>query len=142
MNLRCEVPVRESPSGFDAELLEERMQASDPYLNYCLWPYAPPAAGIGKLRPSVLLFRAINEMPHCEWLVRTIRAIQRGISDFRSVYGIKQIDGKWAIEIYLYDYGRENRSLSVERFETACCGQLSFTPRIAPAITYLMFSFV
>ena len=60
------------------ELLIERMKSGDPWLNYCHWPYEPPASGNGKLRPSVLLFKAVNEMPHAAWVTKILQAIQRG----------------------------------------------------------------
>ena len=122
-------------------LLDERMRPGDPYFNYCHWPYQPPNPGVGKLRPSTLLFRAIAEMPHGEWVCETVRAIQRGIGDFRSVYGIKQIAGQWALEIYVYDYAREDRIVSIERLVSACAGQLVLPKTVNPKFPYFMFSF-
>ena len=122
-------------------LFDERMRPGDPYFNYCHWPYEPPTPGTGKLRPSSLLFRAISEMPHGGWVTETVRAIQRGIGDFRSVYGIKQIAGQWALEVYIYDYGRQDRIVSIERLEAACGGQLTFPKSVDPQIPYFMFSF-
>lgn len=117
------------------------MRLGDPYLNYCSWPYAPPAVGIGKLRPSALLFRAIAEMPHGEWVAEIIQAIRCGIGDFRSVYGIKQIGGKWALEVYVYDYARQDRIVSIERLAAASGGRLSFPKTVNQQIPYFMFSF-
>ncbi len=122
-------------------LLDERMRLGDPYFNYCSWPYVPPNPGLGKLRPSTLLFRAIEEMPHGQWVCGIVQAIQRGIGDFRSVYGIKQIDGQWALEIYIYDYGREDRVISIERLVNACAGQLALPKTVNPNVPYFMFSF-
>ena len=122
-------------------LFDERMRSGDPYLNYCQWPYEPPNPGVGKLRPSSLLFRAIADMPHGAWVSETVRAIQRAIGDFRSVYGIKQIDGQWALEVYIYDYEREHRIISIERLMSACEGYLSLPVSIDTRIPYFMFSF-
>ncbi len=72
------------------ELLTERMKSGDPFLNYCHWPYDPPASGSGKLHPSVLLYKAVNELPHSAWVTKSLQAIQRGIGDLLSVYGIKR----------------------------------------------------
>ena len=126
---------------FPDSLFNERMAAGDPYFNYCHWPYQPPNPGVGKLRPSTLLFRAIADMPHGEWVAETVRAIQSGIGDFRSVYGIKLINGKWALEIYMYDYERQDRIVSIERLEAATGGALKFPTRVDPQIPYFMFSF-
>ena len=122
-------------------LLDERMRPGDPYFNYCHWSYQPPKPGVGTLRPSTLLFRAIAEMPHGEWVCETVRTIQRGIGDFRSVYGIKQIAGQWALEVYIYDYARQDRVVSIHRLVTACGGQLRLPKTVNPEIPYFMFSF-
>lgn len=121
--------------------LHERIRSGDPYFNYCYWPYEPPATGIGKLRASSLLFRAIQDMPEAKWLTDCIREIQAGIGDFRSVYGIKQMNGKWSIEIYLYDYAREDRVVSVERFMAACQENLRLPNTVSASVPYFMFSF-
>ena len=121
-------------------LFDERMRPGDPYFNYCHWPYEPPNPGTGKLRPSALLFRAIADMPHGEWVCQVVQAIQRGIGDFRSVYGIKQIDGQWALEIYIYDYARQDRIVSIERLVEACAGQLVLPKSVNPKTPYFMFS--
>ncbi|MBL8809372.1 MAG: hypothetical protein JNM43_04265 [Planctomycetaceae bacterium] len=118
----------------------ERMQAGDPYLNYCLWPYAPVCSGIGKLRPSALLHHAVQSMLHCDWVRQTLARIQAGLGCFRSVYGIKRIGSKWALEIYLYDYARQQRTVSVEALEFATGGWLRF-PSVDPRTPYFMFSF-
>lgn len=95
----------------------------------------------GKWRPSALLFAAIADMPHGAWVRDTVRSIQQGIGDFRSVYGIKQIDGCWALEVYVYDYGRQDRVVSIERLEAACRGRLKFPCVVGSHIPYFMFSF-
>lgn len=123
------------------ELLSQRMKSGDPYFNYCHWPYDPPASGTGKLRPSVLLFKAVSEMPHGSWVTKTLQAIQRGIGEFRSVYGVKRIDGQWALEIYIYDYERQGRIVSIERLEEASKGVLRFPQTADPQLPYFMFSF-
>lgn len=127
------------------------MGKDQPYLNYCCWPYEPPQPGEGKLRPSSLLFQAISDMPNsdvpdsglarADWLAETIRVIQAGVGDFRCVYGIKRIDGRWAIEVYVYDYARQGRVLSVERFFGACGGHLRLEPKVSSHLPYFMFSF-
>lgn len=101
----------------------------------------PPAPGAGKLRASSLMLQAIQEMPESEWLVDTIDAIQAGLGDFRSVYGVKRIDGQWALEVYLYDYERQDRAVSIERLVAATQGRLRFPKTVSPDIPYFMFSF-
>ena len=123
------------------ELLSQRMKSGDPYFNYCHWPYEPPASGTGKLRPDILLFKAVSEMPHAAWLTKTLQTIQRGLGDFRSVYGVKRINSEWALEIYIYDYERQGRVVSVERLEQATNGLLKFPVTVDSRIPYFMFSF-
>lgn len=120
---------------------DERMRTGDPYFNYCWWPYHPGAYGEGKFRPSMLLYRVLQEMPHAAWMFETIQAIQRGLGDFRSVYGVKRVEGQWALEIYIYDYGRQERIVSIERLMTACGGSLKLPKSVDARIPYFMFSF-
>ncbi|MEP3478812.1 MAG: hypothetical protein ABJZ55_06165 [Fuerstiella sp.] len=124
-----------------SHFLNERIRPSDPYFNYCYWPYESPTLGVGKLRASSLLFRAIQDMPEAQWLTDCIRSIQAGIGDFRTVYGIKQVNGKWSLEMYLYDYGREDRVISVQRLMAACQEQLQLPKTVSPDLPYFMFSF-
>lgn len=119
----------------------ERIQVGDPYFNYCHWPYEPAADGIGKLRASSLLFEAIQHMPNAAWLTDCVREIQAAIGDFRSVYGIKQVDGQWSVEVYLYDYKREDRVVSIERLMSACQGKLQLPKTVGSDVPYFMFSF-
>lgn len=133
--------VPESGSFLDDRILSERIRPGDPYRNYCWWPYEPPATGEGKLRASSLLWLAIQQMPEAEWLAETIETIRAGLGDFRSVYGVKQIDGQWSLEMYLYDYERQDRIVSVKRLESACQGQLQFPDTVGENIPYFMFSF-
>jgi hypothetical protein len=118
----------------------EIMQPGDPYLNYCLWPYEAPADGYGKLRPVALLDAMLPELPHGAWVRDTLAMIRRGLGDFRTVYGLKRIDGGWAIELYLYDYARQERVVSVQRLQESVGDWLQF-PDVDPRIPYFMFSF-
>lgn len=124
-----------------SHFLNERIRPSDPYFNYCYWPYESPTNGVGKLRASSLLFRAIQDMSEADWLTDCVRNMQAGIGDFRTVYGIKQVNGKWSIEMYLYDYGREDRVISIQRFMSACQAQLQLPNTVSPHLPYFMFSF-
>lgn len=123
------------------ELLKERMRQDDPYFNYCHWPYEPVAAGVGKLRPSVLLFEGVRHMPHANRVIDTLLALRAGLGDFRCVYGLKRIADAWALELYLYDYGREQRVVSVEHLQAASQGRITFPCRVDARIPYFMFSF-
>jgi len=125
----------------DPRILSERIRPGDPYFNYCWWPYEPPVPGEGKLRASSLLWLAIQQMPEAAWLAETVASIQAALGDFRSVYGAKQVDGEWSLEVYLYDYEREGRVVSVERLAAACQGRLTFPDTVGSHVPYFMFSF-
>ena len=127
--------------GREPDFLQERMRPDDPYFNYCYWSYEPVAPGVGKLRPSSLLFHAITQMLESDWLRETVRSIQAGLGDFRSVYGIKQADGQWDLEVYLYDYRRQERALSIERVNASCGGDIQLPTTAGPHVPYFMFSF-
>jgi hypothetical protein len=129
------------PSNPPDPFLNERIRPGDPYFNYCHWPYDPPASGIGKLRASALLMHVIRQMPASEWLAETIHAIQAGIGNFRSVYGVKRVDGQWALEVYIYDYEREDRIVSIERLAGVCQQHLKLPTTVGSHIPYFMFSF-
>ncbi len=78
----------------------------------------------------MLLFKAVNEMPHAAWVTKVLLAIQQGLGDFRSVSVLKRIEDQWALEIYLYDYERQGRNVSVERLQEATNGLLKFPERL------------
>lgn len=125
----------------EPDFLNERIRPGDPYFNYCYWSYEPVTCGDGKLRASSLLFRAIQDMPEGDWLRDAIRGIQAGIGDFRSVYGIKQFEGKWDLEVYLYDYRRQERALSIERLNAGTAGLIQLPETATANVPYFMFSF-
>jgi hypothetical protein len=124
--------------------LGERMLAGDPFLNYCHWPYQPVPSAVPaseRLRPSSLLLEVLRQMEGGGWLFATIRAIQQGVGTHRCVYGVKRIAEEWAIEIYVYDYRRRERVVSVDRFLRATGGRLRTAATVDEAIPYFMFSF-
>ena len=133
--------VNQFRESVDQRIVNERIRPGDPYLNYCHWPYQPPVDGVGKLRASSLLLKAVQQMPEAEWLMETIDVIQAAIGDFRSVYGIKQVNGQWSLEVYLYDYEREDRVVSIERLNATCDGHLLLPTTARRHIPYFMFSF-
>ncbi len=135
--------LSDSESGpvLDPRILSQRIRPGDPYRNYCWWPYDAPAPGEGKLRASSLLWLAIQRMPAATWLAESVETIQAALGDFRSVYGVKQVDGAWSLEVYLYDYERQDRAVSVERLAAGCAGQLQFPTTAGQHLPYFMFSF-
>ncbi len=130
----------------DDDPLAEVMQSDDPLLNYCHWSYESPLpnskqASWEKLRPSSLFLLGLREMDDSNRMLRTVRSIQQGVGLHRCVYGIKWHENRWESEIYVYDYQRCNRILSVDRFLGASCGALKSSVKVEDSIPYFMFSF-
>lgn len=124
--------------------LGERMLAGDPFLNYCHWTYQPVPSAVPaseRLRPSSLLLEVLREMDGGGWLFETIRAIQQGVGTHRCVYGVKRIAGEWALEIYVYDYRRRERVVSVDRLLRSTGGRLRCVATVDESVPYFMFSF-
>ncbi|MCP4776931.1 MAG: hypothetical protein GY880_22140 [Planctomycetaceae bacterium] len=130
----------------DSDPLAEVMQSSEPFLNYCHWNYDSPLPDTSlhapnRLRPSSLLVFALRAMDDSQRTLKTIRNIQEGVGLHRCVYGIKWFENHWESEVYVYDYQRCNRILSVDRFLRATCGELKSLVTVDDSIPYFMFSF-
>lgn len=87
----------------------------DPSLNYCLWPYAPPAPIEDKFRSINLLFQSFDHAGIDPRAFEIVEAIRDAIGPFRTVFGIKLLDDRLAWEFYFYDYRRRQRAVSMTR---------------------------
>src|SRR5580765_2069603 len=87
----------------------------DQYYNYCWWNYTPIASTPGKLRPVSLLFRTFEIAGIDRRAFEIVETLRSALGLFRTVYGVKWIDGRFAWEFYLYDYKRRERELSISR---------------------------
>src|SRR3569832_1987305 len=114
--------------------------AQDPALNYCLWPYAPRAGAEDKFRPINLLLQSFELAGVGERMYALIEALREGIGAFRTVYGIKWIDGRLAWEFYFYDYARTARQVSISRVVDVLGAFAKCPLRIDENLPYFMFS--
>jgi len=118
----------------------EYATGADPSLNYCLWPYQPPAPAEDKFRSINLLFHSFAHAGIDERAFAIVDAIREGIGDFRTAFGIKLIGEKLAWEFYFYDYGRRRRQVSISKVLAAI---RSYMPTVVEAnenLPYFMFS--
>ncbi len=123
------------------ELIFVPMTSDAKYRNYCSWDYDPLDNGEGKLRPSALLYFAISGQLHRDFLCAAIAEIQATHGLYESVYGIKRVDNRWTLEIYIYDYDRTNRRRSWSNLFGRSDGALKSPLPVRESIPYFMFSF-
>ena len=98
-----------------ASVLSESTTPQDPSLDFCLWPYDPPAAGANKLRSLTLLMETFELCGVAGPGREVVDALRRGIGPFTTVWGVKWIDGQLKWEFYFYDYRRLQRERSMTR---------------------------
>jgi hypothetical protein len=88
---------------------------ADPALNYCLWPYAPVAPVADKFRSINLLYQSFDCAGIDARAGAIVEAIRDAIGPFRTVFGVKLLDGRLGWEFYFYDYARRDRQVSMSR---------------------------
>ena len=118
----------------------EYATAHDPARNYCLWDYSPAAPAEDKFRSINLLLQSFDHAaldPRCHAIVDAIR---QAIGGFRTVYGIKQVDGRLAWEFYFYDYARQQREVSATQVLRAIAPWMPCDVGIDEQLPYFMFS--
>lgn len=123
------------------ELIFSPMPSDAKYKNYCSWDYQPNCNGTGKLRPSALLYFAISDLGHRQFLCEAIAHIQATHGLFESVYGIKRVANGWKLEIYVYDYERTDRKHSWSNLFGKPSQVLKSPLQIRESTPYFMFSF-
>jgi len=101
-----------------AEGMADRLEATRPgdrYADYCLWDYLPPQPTAGKLRSASLLWNSFEVAGLGPNGYRIADTIRRGVGPFRTVWGVKQVEGALSWEFYFYDYARLQRQVSIPR---------------------------
>ncbi|GAA2813761.1 hypothetical protein EDC40_10788 [Aminobacter aminovorans] len=118
----------------------EWAQPSDPYYDYCLWDYRPLAPTAGKLRSSTLLWHSFETLGAPPRLAEIVRAIKAEIGAFRTVWGVKKLGDRYSWELYFYDYGRLERTVSIERVLAAIAPFAGSNLALSSKRPYFMFS--
>ena len=89
--------------------------AQEQLYDFCLWEYEPAAPRQGKLRSINLLLHALALEGLGTRGGELVQAIREGLGDSRTVWGIKQEQGRITWEFYFYDYDRLERKRSIPR---------------------------
>lgn len=118
----------------------EYSSAGDPSLNYCLWQYTAPVAAEDKYRAINLLLQSFEHDGLDERAHTFIDAVRDAVGPFRTVFGIKWVDGRLAWEFYFYDYERQQRTVAINEVLTALEPQLRCSVRVNEQLAYFMFS--
>lgn len=118
----------------------EYATAADPHVNYCLWQYHPAAPAEDKFRAVNLLYHSFALAGAGERSYEMVDALREGIGAFRTVFGIKLVDGRLGWEYYFYDYRRREREVSISRVLQALrpFARCAITPN--ESLPYFMFS--
>jgi hypothetical protein len=112
----------------------------DPSRNYCLWDYAPCAPAEDKFRAVNLLYQSFELAGLDVRAYDMVDALRVGIGMFRTVFGIKLVDGGLAWEYYFYDYARRAREVSITRVLAALAPYVNCGLRANENLPYFMFS--
>jgi hypothetical protein len=118
----------------------EWAQPSDPYFDYCLWDYRPLAPTAGKLRSASLLWHSFDVLGAPPRLAEIVQAIRSEIGPFRTVWGVKKLGDRYSWELYFYDYGRLERTVSIERVLAAIAPFAGSNLALSSKRPYFMFS--
>ncbi|MDX2038396.1 MAG: hypothetical protein SFX72_17245 [Isosphaeraceae bacterium] len=118
----------------------ELAESTDPYRNYCLWPYAPIASTVGAWRPVNLLRHSFEVAgagaPH----ERLVERLRENLGIHAVVWGVKFVGGRLSWEFYFYDYERRERTVSLSRVLPIFQGTPADILSIDERIPYFMFS--
>jgi len=118
----------------------EYATAQDPHRNYCLWQYAPAAPAEDKFRAVNLLYHSFELAGADARLYDMVDALREAIGPFRTVFGIKLVEGRLAWEYYFYDYERRGRAVSISRVIEALRPFARCDIRPNESLPYFMFS--
>jgi len=93
----------------------EYAAATDPFLDFCLWEYRPAAPAEGKYRSVNLLYQSFETAGVSPSVYRFCDELRASLGDWKTVWGIKLVDGQLSWEFYFYDYKRLEREVSIAR---------------------------
>lgn len=114
--------------------------ADDRYYDYCLWEYAPIANPQGKLRSINLLNNTFASEAIGLHAAEVIAAIRHAFGMSRTVWGVKQENGKISWELYFYDYDRQQRARSITQLLQVIKPWIACDLTVRESSDYFMFS--
>jgi len=113
----------------------------DPARDFCQWPYQRPAdPSPGALRQESILFDLVSVSHPRPLFSSRLRAVQEAAGRFNTVWGLKSDGLTLSVELYFYDYRRENRSLPVARIADAVPGLIDPGVTVPDRVPYFMWS--
>ena len=118
----------------------EYSTASDPSLNYCLWQYTTSVSVEDKFRAINLLLHSFEHAGLDERAHRFVDAVRDAVGSFRTVFGVKWVDGRMTWEFYFYDYERQQRTVAINKTLTALEPYLRCPVTVNEQLAYFMFS--
>ena len=126
-------------------VLEDRLlpaRRSDPALDYCLWPYDPPALShCDSWQSSALLYHSFEIAGLCDKMISFCDALVAVNGSFQTVWGVKYAGGAFSWEFYFYDYSRLERRFDTRSFIDATQGIVKTSaPLSGDKIPYFMYS--
>ncbi len=109
--------------------------------DFCLWPYAPPQQPLAEALDGADLLLAVAALAGCaeDWR-RLIADVRAELGPYATVWGVKHEAGRLGVELYFYDYGRQDRQVSLARVMVALGGWADCAARLDDALPYFMVS--
>lgn len=108
--------------------------------DFCLWEYAAPKPGVGKLRSISLLAESFGAQAAGLHAMDMMLAIRGDLGDLRTVWGVKQVGTDISWELYFYDYARTERERSIPRVLKTIRPWISCDIESREGTPYFMFS--
>lgn len=108
--------------------------------DFCLWEYRALVPSAGKLRSINLLANSFEAAGLGKRAFEIVGAIRQGLGDSRSVWGIKQENGRLSWEFYFYDYARLERERSIPRLLELIGPWIACDVKTSERQPYFMFS--
>jgi hypothetical protein len=114
---------------------------SDPARDFCQWSYPRPSEpSVGALRQEAILFHIFGSDDRFAALSKRLRRVQEAAGRFNTVWGIKADGRSLSLELYFYDYDRQERRLSVDCIADAVPELIAPNVRISDQVPYFMWS--
>jgi hypothetical protein len=119
----------------------ERARTGDPALDFCLWPYDPPAMPHAASLAGVNLLYAAAAQAGCMEAYRGMAAgLRAALGPHRTVWGVKWNGTALSSEFYFYDYERLERAHSFARIAAAFTPHCAVTVPVDDRVPYFMVS--
>ena len=112
----------------------------DALFDYCLWEYAPVASVEGKLRSVNLLNNSFASESAAPGAAELVQAVRQAFGPSRTVWGVKQENGRISWELYFYDYARQQRTRSVTQLLKVIRPWVACDLTVSETRDYFMFS--